>query len=322
VTVSASAAEVGDSSPPLVIGCEPLGGVDWGDYDLVEVRSAVAYAFERGLSAFDTADVYGLGRSEEQLARALGRARHSAYIVTKGGVRWDGLSGRGRVRTYRDASPAYLEQALTGSLRRLKLETIPLYLVHWPDGVTPVEAVLEALKKLQERGLILNYGLSNFSLPDVESAVAFGQVAAFQGPYSLIQRSARNTFCCAASGGLTTFAYGPLAQGLLTGKYARGSKFADGDRRNRLRAFNQLDWDRFSLLVQRMTEVGRSRGRSLSDIALRWVLDQPCVHRAVVGVKTVDQVDANLRSLEWRMAGKESRYLEDAASVIQMDAEQ
>src|SRR5690606_37356832 len=140
-------------------GCEPLGGTDWGDIDLAECENAVRHAYERGVRFFDTADVYGLGASEERLSRALAGNRFEAMIATKGGVRWSSDEG-GRARTWRDLDPAYLRGAVDDSLRRLRIDSIGLYYLHWPDERTDLRETLECLAEMKLSGKIQRIGLS------------------------------------------------------------------------------------------------------------------------------------------------------------------
>src|ERR1035438_3561954 len=120
-------------------GCEQLGGTDWGDVAPRSVANAVRRALELGVNFFDTADTYGLGTSERALASALGDDRHAVIIATKFGVNWKSDPNGGRAKTYFDCSPKRVEEALEGSLRRLRIERIPLYFVHWPDPMTPLK---------------------------------------------------------------------------------------------------------------------------------------------------------------------------------------
>ena len=150
--------------PPsrLTIGCEPLGGNDWGKYDVGEVRKTISMAIDYGITSFDTADVYGLGKSEEELSKALGEDRHKAFIISKVGVRWEKNVKSQRSKTFKDSSPEYIRTALENSLRRLRVEAIPLYMVHWPDKKSSNNNVMECLESLKVSGKILNYGISNF----------------------------------------------------------------------------------------------------------------------------------------------------------------
>lgn len=293
------------------MGCEPLGGTDWGVVDLSLVRRAVAAALDVGVTVFDTADVYGLGRSEEELSAALGARRKDAFIITKFGVRWENESAGGRARTFKDSSPSYLAQALEGSLKRLRIDAIPLYLVHWPDQATPIDDTLAALERARQSGKILNFGLSNFDANAI--AASRERISALEGPYSLLrQDDAGGSFRAAKEGGLACVAYGPLAQGLLTGKYAKSSKFESNDRRNRLAQFDPGQWEANARVLARLEEVGHKREKKIAEVAVRWVLDSGLIDIAVVGAKSPEQMIENAGVLNWALTKAEVSYLAES----------
>jgi len=284
----------------VAMGCEPLGGTDWGDFDPAQAEAAVCRALELGVTVFDTADVYGLGRSEEVLSRALGPRRHDVAIVTKFGVAWE--KGGRRARTWRDASPGRVRAALEASLRRLRVDRIPLYLVHWPDPATPVEATMEALARCRERGLVEAVGVSNFTPELVRRAHAVLPLAAVELQYSLLDRGAEaGLLPLAGELGVAVLAYGPLAQGLLTGKYGPGARFAADDRRHRLGHFRGPALRRALEVVGRVCEAAERLGRTPAQVALRWVLDHPAVSCAIAGAKSPAQVEANAGAAGWRL---------------------
>lgn len=287
----ASLTQGGRKVSRIVVGCEQLGGTDWGAYDRQETLRAVACAADYGINAFDTADVYSLGESERCLAAALGPRRHEAFIVTKGGVRWELPPGEPRARCWYDLSPAYLQSAVEDSLRRLDIATIPLYLLHAPDPSVPLERSLEAVERLREAGKIGAVGLSNFPLAGIQQACGLAEIAAVQCRYNLLERTpeaALLPWC--RERGIGVLAYGPLAEGLLAGKYTDASRFGPDDRRSRLPHF-QGDRLRENLkIVQRLRRAAESQGRTPAQIAVNWVLSRDAVTSAVVGVKNVKQL--------------------------------
>ena len=279
----------------LAFGCEPLGGTDWGRVDAQEVAAAVREAYACGVTLFDTADVYGLGRSEELLADALGDLRTRVVIATKGGVGWRSPAGGGRAGTFLDTSPAAIVRSLEGSLRRLRLEQIPLYQIHWPDGRTAIEDTVDALARCVESGKIRGIGCSNFSVQDLAAASGRAALASIQLPFSLVHRDTAATFEEARRRGITTLAYGCLAQGLLTGKYGPDAVFGKDDRRSRLPHFASDH----SAVRDTLGQVSREIGRSEAQVALRWVLDSGLVSSAIVGIKSVQQLRENLGVFTW-----------------------
>jgi aryl-alcohol dehydrogenase-like predicted oxidoreductase len=262
----------------------------------------VERAVELGINVFDTADVYGLGESERTLAKALGPRRHEMFIVTKGGVRWELQPGEKRARTYFDLSPAYLRAALEDSLRRLDIESIPLYLLHAPDGNVPLEQSLEAVVNLKNAGKVRAIGLSNFPFADIQRADALTEIAAVELRYNLLERAPEaELFPWCRHRGIGVLAYGPLAEGLLAGKYSEKSRFDASDRRSRLPHF-QADALRKNLgLVERVKRAAAGHSKTAAQIAVNWVLSRDAVTSAVVGVKNVQQLEEMAGSVGWEI---------------------
>ena len=202
------------------IGCEQLGGTDWGRFDLSEVMDATRAAVDCGVTLFDTADVYGLGRSETNLKAALGSKRHDMVIVTKFGVNWKLVEGRARAVTSLDASPEHMVTSLERSLERLGLDCIPIYMLHWPDPNTPIRRTVESLLECRARGKIRYPGISNPSVGLLEEVKPYFTPSVVELAYSLIHREEQAElldYC--VKNHIPVIAYGALAQGLLTGKY-------------------------------------------------------------------------------------------------------
>ena len=287
----------------LALGCEPLGGTDWGHTDLSQVNKAVNRAFELGVRVFDIADVYGLGRGELELAKALGSNIKKATVITKFGMRWKGSGNKKRAEIFKDSSPAYLVKAAEDSLRRLNLETIPVYLIHWPDQNTSFDDTLEALERLREQGKIISYGLSNFEEKSIKSLIQKNNISAVELPYNLIERKnlerISNTL---KKQKILSFSYGPLAQGLLTGKYNRNTKFDKLDRRHRLPQFAPNMWRRNKDLLDILENLGKKYNKTISQVALRWVLDSGIVDSVIVGAKNCNQIEENHSTLEWSLS--------------------
>lgn len=276
----------------IAVGCEQLGGTDWGKFDRAGSERAVARAADLGINVFDTADVYSLGESERSLARALGPRRHEMFIVTKGGVRWELQPGQPRARCWFDLSPAYLRQALEDSLRRLELDSIPLYLLHAPDPSVPIAESLEAVLELKDAGKIGAIGLSNFPLAEIKRAHEIAPIAAVELRYNLLERGPEaELFPWCRERGIGVLAYGPLAEGLLAGNYTAESRFGPDDRRSRLPHFHGARLRESLGVVERVRLAARERSATPAQIAVNWVLSRDAVTSAVVGVKSVQQVE-------------------------------
>jgi aryl-alcohol dehydrogenase-like predicted oxidoreductase len=296
----------------LTFGCEPLGATDSGAIDITEIRKAIEYAFGCGINVFDVADVYGLGNAELELKKALGNKIKEAFIITKFGVRWDLNDGGGRARTFRDSSPKYMVKALEESLRRLELDTIPLYLVHWPDNDTNLDDTIEALEKVKSDGKIMNYGVSNFFNFNNETLFNKYDISAFQGPLNLIDfERSKNVFNSARNAGVKTFSYGPLAQGLLTGKFNKFTKFHQNDRRSRLSHFQLGQWEMNEKILDGLNTIASINGKSISQIAIRWVLDNCKINSVIIGAKNIEQVISNNKTLNFALSKDEINLLNE-----------
>ena len=295
----------------IILGCEQLGGTDWGEFNAVHARSAVESAWDLGIITFDVADVYGLGRAEEFLADCLGPKRKEAVIITKTGVNWRTTDDSSRAATFRDSSPRHIRDALDASLRRLRLDCIPLYMIHWPDPQTPLENTIEALQDIQRSGKIRYFGISNFSQEWIEMAARLGKPSAIQTSYSLLDRTAEQAILPTCSDlNLPVLAYGVLAQGLLTGKYNLSSSFPANDRRHRLQSFNEKSWEKTQAVLAKLELLARKHGKSVAQTAIRWVLDRTDVSCAIVGAKDGVQVAKNAESTGWHLTAEERLYFE------------
>jgi len=278
----------------LSFGCEPLGGTDWGELNEQELARAVAIALERGINFFDTADVYGLGRSEEELAKLLGPKRHQVVIATKGGMRWYTKAGK-RAQIVKDSSPAYIQQAVEASLRRLQLDIIPLYQIHWPDPETAIEATVETLFELQHQQKIQHIGCSNFDVALLEKAQRVAPISSVQVPYNYINRAIEQEllpYC--AENNISVLVYSPLARGLLTGKYNEKSSFPLTDRRHRLEEFQGENFKTALSKVEELRHLANDAQMSVSQIALQWLLNSPQVTSVITGIKSSQQILENI----------------------------
>lgn len=289
----------------IAYGCWAMGGHGWGYVDdSVSIR-AVNRALDLGVNFFDTADVYGFGHSEEVLSKALGRKRHDVVIATKFGVSWDAHANIGR-----NCGAQYVIKALEDSLKRLKIECIPLYQIHWPDPNVPVEETMAALKKCQDQGKIRYIGCSNFKLSDISEASLHGRLTSLQASYSLIDREIETGFageCIKNSLGVLT--YGSLAKGIFSGKFNQNSVFPQDDTRSKDPKFQGEQFKKNLQIVTQLKKIGLKYNKSSAQVALRWVLDIPWVTATIAGIKTLNQIEENTGALHWSLSMEDHQFL-------------
>jgi aryl-alcohol dehydrogenase-like predicted oxidoreductase len=278
-------------------GCWAIGGHGWGKVDDHVSIKAIHRALDLGINFFDTADVYGFGHSEEVLCRALGELRTKVIIATKFGVTWDAEKSIGH-----DTSPGRIIKALEGSLRRLRLDCIPLWQIHWPDQKTPLSATMEALIRCQEEGKVRHLGCSNFSAEQICEAQEYGRLESLQASYNILDRSIEGSLLeCCQRFQMGIVAYNPLAQGLLSGKFGVDVKFGGDDIRSRSKYFCDGQIKDNLRATAQLREVAKQFGKSPAQVAIRWVLDKPGVACAIPGMKTPRQVEENVGAMDWRL---------------------
>ncbi len=293
-------------------GC-PMGGYNWGRVEQDELVGAIRKALDTGVNFFDTADTYGLGQSEKTLAKGLGVNRHDVIIETKFGVRVEGG------RTFYDNSPAYIEAALDNSLRRLETDYIDVYLIHYRDGATPMEEVVNKLIELREKGKIRYFGLSNVTALDIDEIKPFkGLFVNCQNEFSLACRKNEDDLRrLQAELELTPMTWGSLGQGILTGKYDLNSKFGYDDRR-RLDIYVNFHGEKLKKnmeIVNVLREIAVNRGKTLSACAIRFILDCLPESVALAGIKRADQLISNLDAMGWSFTPEEFKALDEVSKL-------
>jgi aryl-alcohol dehydrogenase-like predicted oxidoreductase len=269
------------------LGTWAMGGWMWGGTDEAQSIATIRSAIDRGVTLIDTAPVYGFGRSEEIVGKALeGSLRHKVRIATKVGLAWkDGV-------VYRDSRPARIRQEIEDSLRRLRTDVIDLYQVHWPDFETPIAETARAIEDLRREGKIRAIGVSNFSPTQMRMFSADAQLDAVQPPYNLFERAIEaDVLPHAVGAGLAILSYGALCRGLLSGRMTLKTKFEGDDLRKIDPKFQGKRVGQYLAAVAELKKLARERfGKSVLALAVRWVLDQgPTI--ALWGARHPGQLD-------------------------------
>lgn len=285
-------------SSRIGLGTWAIGGWMWGGTDESDSIATIHRAIDQGVTLIDTAPVYGFGRSEEIVGKALatGGLRHKVLIATKGGLAWkDG-------RVYRDSRPSRIREEVNASLRRLRTDRIDLYQLHWPDPNAMIGDTALALESLRAQGKILAIGVSNFVPAQMSEFRAFARLDAVQPPYNLFEREIEhNVLRYAKRTCLAVLCYGALCRGLLSGRMTAQTRFEGDDLRKIDPKFQGEAFLRHLDAVQALSTLAHERfGKSVLALAIRWVLDQgPMI--ALWGARRPAQLDPIGEIEGWRI---------------------
>ena len=301
---------------PVGFGAWAIGGggwaAAWGPQDDEEAVGAIRRALELGINWVDTAAVYGLGHSEELVARALKGVPDAdrPYVFTKCSLVWDEGGDISNVLR-RDSVKRECEQ----SLRRLQTDVIDLYQIHWPRPDEDIEEGWSALAELKEEGKVRHIGVSNFDVSQIERANEISPVETLQPPYNMLNRGVEEEilpYC--GENDIGVIVYSPMRSGLLTGKMTaeRVQNMPSDDWRRNADDFQEPRFSRNLELVERLTEIGEWRGKSPAEVAIAWTLRHPAVTAAIVGGRRPDQVDGIIGAAEFRLSEDEIEEIETA----------
>jgi len=283
-----------------------IGGFHYGKTKDKESIAAIRMAIRLGVNFFDTADIYGFGKSEKILAKGLGRKREKVIIATKVGIRWN----KKKKESYYDLSSDYIFEAIEKSLSNLKIKKIPLYQIHYPDSVKSASETMEALNKLRRIEKIKYIGCSNFSPNDIARYQKYGRIESIQIPYNIIdQKAEENIFSVCRKWKMGIITFSPIAQGFLSGKYNEKIKFSKNDRRNKSKYFTPKVFKRIKPLLEKIKEIGLRHRKTMIQVALRWILDNPNVTCIIIGVKTPKEIKEATGAFGWRLSKKEREEL-------------
>ena len=286
------------------LGCNNFG---WR-LDAARTNDVVDAALDAGIDFFDTADLYGDGASEEYLGRALGARRSSVVIATK--------FGHERSKFGKGTRPEHIRRALDGSLKRLGTDYVDLYQVHQPDPQTPVSDTLATLGDLVREGKVREIGCSNFSveqLREAERATASGapRFVSVQNEFSMLVRAPeQGVLAECARQGIAFLPYFPLASGMLTGKYRRGQPIPEKSRLGEGR-YDQFLGDRNYDIVERLIAFAESRGHTMLELAISWLLAHPDVASVIAGATKPEQARGNASAGAWELSESEMRTVEE-----------
>lgn len=310
-TTSSALRTLGNSDlqlTPIGFGAWAIGGGNWefawGPQDDNESIGAIHRALDLGINWIDTAAIYGLGHSEEIVARALhGWSGARPLVFTKCSMRWHADRS-----IWRSLKASSLREELEGSLRRLGVETIDLYQVHWPNPEDDIEEGWETLARFKEQGKVRWIGVSNFNVDQMKRAQRIAPITSLQPPYSMLRRAIEAEILpFAQANGIGVINYSPMVSGLLTGKMTaeRVAALPADDWRKRGVEFNEPRLSRNLKLVELLREIGAEHGAGPGVVAVAWTLHNPAITAAIVGGRSAPQVEGVAPALHFRLSDEE-----------------
>ncbi len=292
---------------PILMGTWQAGKRMWVGISDQESIKAIRAAFDAGITTIDTAEVYGEGHSEQIIAQALSDVRDRVIYATKvfaNHLKYDQVI-----------------EACERSLKNLQTDYIDLYQIHWPSGtfnseIVPIEETMGALNKLQEQGKIRAIGVSNFSRTQLAEASQYGRIDSLQPPYSLFWRQLENDampYCIENE--ISIIAYSPLAQGLLTGKFAANHKFAPDDNRAKNKLFQGENYQRAQQALEKLRPIADRHHATLGNLALAWLIAQPMAN-AIVGARNAEQATTNAQAANIQLSADELQEIDAIGRTV------
>jgi len=297
---------------PIGIGAWAMGGggwaFAWGPQDDDESVAAIHAALDAGINWIDTAAVYGLGHSEEVVARALKGRAHKPFVFTKCERVWNE-----RREIAKSLKADSIRREVEASLRRLQLDVIDLYQIHWPEPEEDIEEGWTAMAQLQREGKVRWIGVSNFSVDHLRRAQAIAPITSLQPPYSMLARELEEAVLpYTQANGIGVIVYSPMKSGLLSGAMTREriAAMPADDWRRRTPHFQEPRLTRNLELAELLRAIGQRHGRTPGEVAIAWTLRHPAVTAAIVGMRSAKQVEGVIGAAEFRLSPEEVQEIE------------
>ena len=316
---------------PIIFGAWAIGGWMWGGQDQADSIEAIRASIDHGVTTIDTAAVYGMGFSEQIVAKAIRGKRDKVQIATKCGMRWDSaadgehgtdpwpqIDNEGRDLIIRKNSrPASIIYECEQSLKRLNTDYIDLYQIHWPDLSTPVDDSMRAMVKLKEQGKIRAIGVSNYDVEWLRNAEKTTRLASNQPPYSLMQRKIEKEilpYCREHRIGVIV--YSPLERGLLAGAVPPDRKFPEGDHRATHRFFTPEMRQKVLDALATIKPIAQKHKASFAQLAINWTIHEPGITAALVGARNAEQATHNAAAANFSLSDAERKQIRAAFDSI------
>lgn len=296
-------ADTGIIASRIGLGTWAIGGTMWGGTDKKQAIETIQAALDKGITLIDTAPGYGFGVSETIVGEAVASfgKREDVVIATKAGLNWK----NGQI--FRDASQERITQEIEDSLKRLRTDYIDIYQIHWPDPLVPIEETAAIMKKLHEDGVIRAIGVSNFSPQQMDEFKTVVQLHTNQPPYNIFERGIEKEvlpYC--EENNITTLLYGSLCRGLLSGRMASNTTFAQGDIRNVDPKFKAPRFSQYLKAVNKLDVWAKEKwGKSVIHVALRWMLDHSKQSIALWGARRPEQLEPVEGIRDWHLSSSD-----------------
>jgi aryl-alcohol dehydrogenase-like predicted oxidoreductase len=315
----------------VTFGAWAIGGWMWGGSVKKDALEAIKASYDAGVTTIDTAPVYGQGYSEELVGEAIkGINRDKVQILTKFGMRWDLAKGELATKSednagnpidiYRYAGKESVMEECEASLKRLGTDYIDLYQIHWADKTTPIEETMDALNTLLQQGKIRAAGVCNYNKAQMEEAEKTINLASNQVPYSMVERSIESElvpYCLLNQKSI--IAYSPLQRGILTGKIKPGHQFAVGDHRPQTKFYKHENMIRINHLLDTLTPLAKEKDVSLSQLVIRWTVDQPGIAVALVGARDASQAIQNAEAINVKLSEEELSFINKQIAKLELE---
>jgi len=314
----------------ISFGAWAAGGWMWGGTDHNDAVQAIRSAYDLGVTSIDTAPAYGQGASEEIVGEAIKDIpREKVQIMTKYGLRWDLKKGKfhfsskdndGKdIDMYKYAGREGIIKECEDSLRRLGTDYIDLYQIHWPDVTTPIEETMETIAQLINKGKVRYAGVCNYNTEQLQEAQKYVQLVSNQVPYSMVNRNIEKEvvpYCI--KNNLSILAYSPLERGLLTGKIKPGHQFAEGDHRPGLNSYKNENIVRTNIFLEKIKPLAKEKNVLLSQLVIRWTIEQPGITIALVGARNPKQAIENAKAIELRLSKEEINFINEQLDELNL----
>jgi aryl-alcohol dehydrogenase-like predicted oxidoreductase len=315
----------------VTFGAWAAGGMMWGGTEQNDSVNAIRAAYDLGVSTIDTAPAYGMGFSEKLVGEAIkGIPRDKVQLLTKYGLRWDSTVGEyffdsvsndGKpVHIYRNARKKSIIKECETSLKLLGTDYIDLYQIHWSDPTTPVSETMEAVAQLIQQGKVRYAGVCNYPVSLMEEAETYVPIASNQVPYSMVKRGIEADivpYCLEKGKGI--LAYSPLQRGLLTGKMHPGYTFQPTDSRAGQSWYKDENLVKINAFLDTLSPLAAAKHATVSQLVIRWTLEQPGITIALVGARNVSQAEQNAGAGNLMLNKEELTFITDELQKVSLN---